>query len=173
MVISAGSVMHVVLGACVLALAEVSQLHGGDAALRGLPGVAVVAESTSGDVRRYGLDEDWLAGRVRAALERAGVPLLERGDALATERSPLLVVRLQTGRVPDAPIVAWHLSLAMHQRVAPLGADSTRTLAQTWAAEASLGVTSARLLRASVAKTLGTQVEEFVRAWKGAGASAP
>ena len=95
------------------------------------------------------------------------MPLLERGAALTTERQPLLVVRLQTVRVPDAPIVAWHLSLAMHQRVATLGADSTRTLAQTWAAEASLGVTAARLLRASVAKTLGSQVEEFVRAWKG------
>ncbi|MBI5710673.1 MAG: hypothetical protein HZC42_10275 [Candidatus Eisenbacteria bacterium] len=165
--------MRVVLCASVLALPEVSQLHGGDAALRGLPGVAVVAESTSGDVRRYGIDEDWLAGRVRGALERAGVPLLERSDALTTGRSPLLVVRLQTVRVPDAPIIAWHLSLAMHQRVAPLGADSTRTLAQTWAAEASLGVTTARLLRASVAKTLDSQVEEFVQAWKGAGASGP
>ena len=152
----------------ILALPEVTQLDPGNASLRGLPGIAVVAENVSHEVRPYGLKETWFEERIATALERAGV---RRLPGLDRDRQPLLVARLQTVPIPGRLIFAWHLSLIAYQRVATLGAAPDTLPAQTWAASASIGVASAPRLQATVRDALDAQVAEFVRAWKGSGAA--
>jgi hypothetical protein len=149
----------------VLPLPEVTQVAAGDSSLRGLPGVAVLAEATSHDVWRFGLKESWLEQRVSEALRRAAVPRLERSDALGTKRQPLLVVRAQTVLIPGSAAGAWHVSLTLHQQVAGLDSAPARFGAQTWSASDALGVTSTDRLRTSVGKALDAQLAEFVRAW--------
>jgi hypothetical protein len=149
----------------VLPVPEVTQLAAGDSSLRGLPGVAVLAEATSHDVWRFGIKEVWLEQRVSEALRSAAVPRLERSDAWGTRRQPLLVVRAQTTLIPQRQACAWHVSLVLHQQVAGLDGAPARFRAQTWSASDALGVTSTDRLRSSVGKALDAQLAEFVRAW--------
>jgi hypothetical protein len=149
----------------VLPVPEVTQLAAGDSSLRGLPGVAVLAEATSHEVWRFGLKEGWLERRVTSALQAAAVPRLERSDALGMKRQPLLVVRAQTTVIPERQACAWHVSLVLHQQVAGLDGAPAQFGAQTWSASDVLGVTSTDRLRSSVGKALDAQLAEFVRAW--------
>jgi hypothetical protein len=148
-----------------LPVPEVTQVAEGDSSLRGLTGVAVIAEATSHDVWSFGLKEGWLEQRVNSALRVAAVPRLERSDALGTPRQPLLVVRAQTSLIPERQACAWHVSLVLHQQVAGLAGAPERFSAQTWSASDALGVTSTDRLRSSVGKALDAQLAEFVRAW--------
>ncbi len=148
-----------------LKLPEVTQLDLGSASLRGLPGVGVVAEETSQDARAQGLTQEWLETRVRGDLKARGIGVLERSDALTLPRRPLLVVRAQTVALPGSSIIAWHLSLAVHQNVRSPADSSTTVAAKTWEASSVIGATSARMLRASLGRTLGDQVGEFARVW--------
>ncbi len=147
-------------------LPEVSQTYSGPPLLRGLRGVAVLAEQVHSEIRPFGLDEAWLERRVSAALQRDSVPTLTRWEALRDERQPLLVVRLETVPVPAAGAFAWHLSLSMQQRVRPVAGDTTTTLATTWEAESTLGATSGKLLRASVGRSLDDRTRQFVDVWR-------
>jgi hypothetical protein len=153
------------LGLLILPVPEVTQLAAGDSSLRGLPGVAVVAEATGHEVWSLGLKESWLEQRVTSALQAAAVPRLERSDALGTQRQPLLVVRAQTTLIPTRQACAWHVSLVLHQQVAGLGGAPARFGAETWSASDALGVTSTDRLRSSVGKALDAQLAEFVQAW--------
>jgi hypothetical protein len=149
----------------VMPMPEVTQLAAGDSSLRGLPGVAVIAEATSHDVWRFGLKEAWLEQRVISALQVAAVPRLARAEALGYERQPLLVVRVQTTLIPGRQACAWHVSLALRQQVAGLEGAPARFGAETWSASDALGVTSTDRLRGSVGEALDEQLAEFVRAW--------
>jgi hypothetical protein len=149
-----------------LPLPEVTQIDAGRTSLRGLPGVAVIAEQVSSEIRPYGLTEEWLAERVTSALRRDSIPLLTQTDALGRDRQPLLVVRVQTVRYPGRETFAWHLSLALHQKLALPGASGPPVLASTWEANASIGLTSAKMLRSSIGGSLADQVAEFVEAWR-------
>ena len=149
----------------VLPVPEVTQLAAGDSSLRGLSGVAVLAEATSHAVWRFGLKEAWLEQRVTEALRSAALPQLERSDALGTRRQPLLVVRALTTLIPERQACAWHLSLVLRQQVAGLDGAPTQFGAETWSASHALGVTSTDRLRNSVGKALDVQLAEFVRAW--------
>ena len=149
----------------VLPVPEVTQLAAGDSSLRGLPGVAVLAEATSHEVWRFGIKEDWLEQRVASALQVEAVPRLARSDALGTERQPLLVVRAQTTLIPQRQACAWHVSLVLRQQVAGLDGAPARFAAETWSASDALGVTSTGRLRSSVGKALDAQLAEFVQAW--------
>jgi hypothetical protein len=153
------------LGLLILPVPEVTQLAAGDSSLRGLPGVAVVAEATSHEVWRFGIKEDWLEQRVTSALQAAGVPRLARSDALGIERQPLLVVRAQTTLLPQRQACAWHVSLVLRQQVAGLAGAPARFGAETWSASDVLGVTSVDRLRGSIGKALDEQLAEFTRAW--------
>ena len=146
-------------------LPEVTQLAAGDSSLRGLPGVAVVAEATSHEVWRFGIQEDWLERRVTSALQVAAVPRLARAQALGLERQPLLVVRAQTTLIAQRQACAWHVSLVLRQQVAGLGGAPARFGAETWSAADALGVTSTDRLRTSIGQALDEQLAEFVRAW--------
>lgn len=162
--------MSIALGVVVLLpairLPEVSQISGGDASLDGLPGVAVIAEQVSSEVRTLGITEEWIAGRVTTALRRDSIPLLTRSDAFSSDRQPLLVARLQTVRLPGRTAFAWYLSLAVHQMVVTRSPRSPAVLATTWEASESIGVSSASSLRATVGGTLDSQAAEFARAWR-------
>ena len=149
----------------VLPVPEVTQQAEGDSSMRGLPGVAVVAEATSHEVWPFGLKEVWLEQRVREALRSAGVPRLERLDALRIRRQPLLVVRAQTTLIPQRQACAWHVSLVLRQRVAGLDGAPAQFGAETWSASDALGVTSTDRVRGSVGKALDIQLAEFARAW--------
>jgi hypothetical protein len=153
------------MGLLILPLPEVTQLAAGDSSLRGLPGVAVIAEATSHEVWIFGLKEDWLERRVTSALQVAAVPRLARAEALGFERQPLLVVRAQTTLLPQRQACAWHVSLALRQQVAGLAGAPAQFGAETWSASEALGVTSTDRLRSSVGKALDEQLAEFVRAW--------
>ena len=148
-----------------LPVPEVTQLAAGDSSLRGLPGVAVLAEETSHDVWCFGLKGGWLEQRVRSALQVAALPRLEWSDAMGNPRQPLLVVRAQTTLIPLRQACAWHVSLVVHQQVAGLAGAPARFRALTWSASDALGVTSTDRLRSSVGKALDAQLAEFVRAW--------
>jgi hypothetical protein len=147
-------------------LPEVTQVEGGRASLRGLPAVAVIAEEVSSDVKRYGLDPQWIENRVRSALLRDSVSLLPRDDAESDDRQPLLVARIQTEKFPGRQTFAWHCSLVLHQRVMAGGAGGPSVLASTWEAAAEIGITSGVLLRSSLGKTLDEQAREFARDWE-------
>ena len=149
----------------VLPVPEVTQQAEGDSSLRGLPGVAVLAEATSHEVWRFGLQQSWLEQRVNSALQVAAVPRLERSDALGIQRQPLLIVRAQTTLIPERQACAWHVSLVLRQQVAGLDGAPARLGAETWSASDVLGVTSTDRLRRSVGKALDEQAAEFVRAW--------
>ena len=149
----------------VLPVPEVTQLADGDSSLRGLPGVAVIAEATSHEVWPFGIKEGWLEQRVTSALQVAAVPRLARSDALGIKRQPLLVVRAQTTLIPERQACAWHVSLVVRQQVAGLDGAPARFGAETWSASDALGVTSTDRLRSSVGKALDEQLAEFVRAW--------
>jgi hypothetical protein len=153
------------LGLLIMPVPEVTQLAAGDASLRGLPGVAVVAEATSHEVWRFGLKQDWLEQRVISGLQAAAVPRLACPDAMRTRRQPLLVVRAQTTLIPVRQACAWHISLVLHQQVAGLDGAPAQFGAETWSASDVLGVTSTDRLRGSVGKALDEQIAEFVRAW--------
>jgi hypothetical protein len=155
-------------GACVFALAlpPVTQIQGDTAALRGLPGIALMVEATAREVRAHGVTRDWLSARARAQLDSAAVPLMAPADAYGSPRQPLLVIRLKTVRIPGPETYAWHLSLAVHQRTVTFGARPDTTLAQTWAATEVLGVTSARQLKHSVGESLALKLDEFEQAWR-------
>ena len=150
-------------------LPEVTQLYAGDAAVARLTAVAIAAEQVAFEVRRYGVSEDWLERRVRARLGPASVRQIGRPEALAADSAGLLVVRLQSTRIPGRETFAWHLSLGLHQRLHAVGQDAPVLLARTWEATASLGVTSGRALEASVGETLDQQVAEFLAARRGGG----
>jgi hypothetical protein len=145
---------------------EVTQIDEGRASLRGLPGVAVVAEQVSSDIRPYGLGPEWIESRVTAALQREAIPLLPRSDALSSQRQPLLVARIQTLRFPGRQSFAWHCSLALHQNVVVSGTSAPGVLASTWQATATIGICSGKSLRASLGETLDQQAAEFGRDWK-------
>ena len=147
-------------------LPEVTQTDAGDASLRELPGVAVVAEQVSSDVRHYGLDEAWIEKRVTSALGRDSIPLMTRSAALTNDHQPLLVARLQSVRLPGRETFAWHLSLVVHQKVIAPGRSAAAMLATTWEATASIGITSGSMLKSSVGKTLDDQSAQFVEAWR-------
>ncbi len=149
-----------------IALPSVTQIEGGDSALKHLPGVAVIVESTAPEIRRFGVDPTWLKEQARAVLERAAVPLLSEADAFSSTRQPLLVIRLQSIRLGTAAEFVWHLSVAVHQKTVTLGPAPDTLLTQSWAASHALGVTSGRLLKNSVRETLESKLAEFVRAWK-------
>lgn len=153
------------LGMLLLPLPEVTQVAAGDSSLRGLPGVAVIAEATSHEVWRFGIKEDWLEQRVFSALQVAGVPRLARAQALGFERQPLLVVRAQTALIAQRQACAWHISLVLRQQVAGLDGAPARFGAETWSASDALGVTSTDRLRNSVGEALDEQLAEFIRAW--------
>ena len=153
------------LGWLILPVPEVTQLAAGDSSLRGLPGVAVVAEATGHEVWSLGLKESWLEQRVTSALQAAAVPRLERSDALRTQRQPLLVVRAETTMIPTRQACAWHVSLVLHQQVAGLSGAPAQFGAETWSASDALGVTSTDRLRRSVGQALDAQLAEFVQAW--------
>jgi hypothetical protein len=153
------------LGLLILPVPEVTQWAAGDASLRGLPGVAAIAEATSHEVWRLGLKQDWLEQRVASALRVAAVPRLERSDAQGLERQPLLIVRTQTTLIPERQACAWHVSLVLFQQVAGLQGAPARFAAETWSASDVLGVTSTDRLRGSVGKAIDAQVAEFARAW--------
>lgn len=147
-------------------VSAVSQLESGEAALRGITAVAVIAESTSPELARWGVTDDWLREVAVARVRDGGPGLLEKSDAAAHPRQPLLVVRLQSTRVPERSAWAWHLTVAHHQRMMTVG-DSLPTLdrVQAWTARATLGVTSGPRLAGSVREALDQQVAEFVEAW--------
>jgi hypothetical protein len=149
-----------------LPLPEVTQLQGGRASLRDLPGVAVIAEEVSSDVRPFGLSADWMEKRVSGALQRGTVPVLVRYDAASRDRQPLLVARIQTVRFPGRQTFAWHCSLALHQRVVAGDARASRVLATTWEATATIGITNGSSLTSSLGETLDRQAAEFARDWK-------
>lgn len=153
-------------GLVVVSIPFVTQIEGGDASLRALTGVAVIGEATAPEIRPYGIDESWLENQATGLLQRADVPLLARMGAFTTIRQPLLVIRLQTLKLPTSRTFAWFLSLAVHQRTITLDAFPDTVLTQTWAATGTLGVTSGRNLKGSVRETLEIKVAEFVRAWK-------
>jgi hypothetical protein len=157
----------VLLGATlpVPALACVVTSPGSENALRGLPGVAVIIEAGT-EIRGAGVSEDRIRDRAVQSLRRAAAPILERSDALSIDRQPLLVVHLETTRVPDHNAFAWHLSLGVCQTVATLDSLPVRVLAQTWSATTSLGITSTSRLRASIEESLDGQLAEFLVAWK-------
>ncbi len=147
-------------------LPEVSQTVSGASLLRGLPGVAVVAEQVPSEVRALGLDEAWLERRVKAALERDSIPMLTPADAASRDRQPMLILRLVALRLPERGAFAWCLALGVHQRVRPMSGDSASALATTWEAEQTMGFTSAARLKRSVGASLEVQARQFVRAWK-------
>jgi hypothetical protein len=151
----------------ILALPWVTQLDFGSASLRGLPGVAVVAEEVSPDLRPLGITVESLAERVTAALRRDSIPVLERSDALAVRRQPMLVIRLEAVKLPESSVFAWRLSLAVCQRVGLLGSEDS-ALAETWSATSSVGATSGPRLQRAFRGTLDDQVAQFVAAWKDA-----
>jgi hypothetical protein len=144
---------------------EVTQLAAGDSSLRGLSGVAIVAEATSHEVWPFGIKEGWLEQRVTSALQVAAVPRLARAEALGFKRQPLLVVRAQTTLIPERQACAWHVSLVLRQQVAGLDGAPAQFGAETWSASDALGVTSTDRVRASVGKALDAQLAEFVQAW--------
>ena len=148
-------------------LPEVTQLDGGDGSLRGLPGVAVVVEQLPFDVRATGLSEDGLERAVAGALRRDSVLVLTRSDAGALPRTPYLVTRLESVRLPLRDAYAWHLSLGLHQNVTVAGADPVPRLAITWEATATIGANNGEDLRRAVERALAEQVGQFVRAWAG------
>jgi hypothetical protein len=150
-------------------LPAVTQLGGDPAALRHLPGVAVIAEDTSPEASACGVTEDWLRERVSSSLRKAGLPRLERSDALSRDQQPMLVVRLQTVKLPRSKTLAWYLWLGVLQRTATLGAPPDTVLAETWAATGTLGVTSGSLLKHSVGETVDQKTDEFAEAWRSRG----
>jgi hypothetical protein len=153
------------LGLLILPVPEVTQLAAGDSSMRGLPGVAVLAEATSHEVWPFGIKEVWLEQRVTDALRNAAVPRLERMEALRTSRQPLLVVRAMTTLIPQRQACAWHVSLVLRQQVAGFEGAPARFGAETWSASDALGVTSTDRVRGSIGKALDLQLAEFVRAW--------
>uniref|UniRef100_A0A832I2Y5 Uncharacterized protein n=1 Tax=Eiseniibacteriota bacterium TaxID=2212470 RepID=A0A832I2Y5_UNCEI len=144
-----------------------SQLESGEAALRGITALAVIAESTSPELARWGVTDDWLREVALARVRDGGPGVLEKSDAAAHPRQPLLVVRLQSTRVPERTAWAWHLTVAHHQRMRTVG-DSLPALdrVQAWTARSTLGVTSGPRLAGSVREALEQQVGEFVEAWR-------
>ena len=152
-------------GLIAVSLPFVTQVAGENAGLRGLPGVAVVAEVTAPELARYGVDEDWLRDRATRTLRREGVALLTRPDASSLDRQPVLAVQLETTRLPGRQTFAWHLSLTLHQKTVTLGAPPDTVLGQTWAATGTLGISSGTLLRGSVSETLDEKLAEFAKVW--------
>ncbi len=153
------------LGLLILPVPEVTQLAAGDSSMRGLPGVAILAEATSHDVWPFGIKEVWLEQRVTDGLRNAAVPRLERMEALRTSRQPLLVVRAMTTLIPQRQACAWHVSLVLRQQVAGFEGAPARFGAETWSASDALGVTSTDRVRGSIGRALDLQLAEFVRAW--------
>jgi hypothetical protein len=153
------------LGFLILPMPDVTQLAAGDSSLRGLSGVAVVAEATSHEVWPFGIKEGWLEQRVTEALRSAALPRLERSDALGIKRQPLLVVRAQTTLILERQACAWHVSLVLRQQVAGLDGAPAQFGAETWSASDALGVTSTDRVRASIGKALDAQLAEFIQAW--------
>lgn len=149
----------------VASLPFVTQIEGGNEALRDLPGVAVIGEATSPELRPYGVTEEWLEHQASGLLERAGVLRLARSDAASSKRQPLLVIRLETVRLPESRTFAWYLSVAVHQRTITLASPPDTLLTQVWSATGTLGITSGRMIRSSVRATLEAKLGEFVKAW--------
>jgi hypothetical protein len=149
----------------VASLPFVTQIEGGNEALRDLPGVAVIGEATSPELRSYGVTEEWLEHQASSLLERAGVPRLARSDAASSTRQPLLSIRLESVRLPDSRAFAWYLSVAVHQRTITLASPPDTLLTQAWSATGTLGITSGRILKDSLRETLAAKIGEFVKAW--------
>jgi hypothetical protein len=142
-----------------------TQIDAGPPLMRGLPGVALIADDVPTGVGALGLDQAWLTKFVRASLRRDSISVLDRSVALASSRQPLLIVRLQAVPLTMRKAFAWHLSLSLKQRVRTAGPDSATTVATTWEAAATMGITSNDLLMESVGASLQDQVSEFLRAW--------
>ena len=149
----------------IAAVPSMTQTDAGRISLRGLTGLGVSIETLSPDVVRQGITEAWLEERAARALRLAGCTVLERADARTSERMPLLIVQLQTVREPGRSAFAWHLSTSVHQMVWDLTCEDAQMFAQTWTANGSIGITSARSLRSSIQKTLDAQMDEFIQDW--------
>ena len=156
------------LSLCLLAISLpfVTQLDGGNAALKDLPGIAVLAEETSPDVQVYGVDAAWIDSIAARSLAKSGVGLLTRSDAAMTRRQPILAIRLESVRITDSHTFAWHLAVTAHQKTITMAAPPDTVLNATWAATGAIGVTSGTKLKASVRETLESKLGEFAEAWK-------
>jgi hypothetical protein len=149
----------------VASLPFVTQIEGGNEALRDLPGVAVIDEATSPELRTFGVTEEWLERLTSSQLERAGVLRLARSDAASSPRQPLIVIRLQSVRLPDSRAFAWYLSVAVHQKTITLASPPDTLLTQAWSATGTIGITTGRMLKSSIRETLEAKLGEFVKAW--------
>jgi hypothetical protein len=151
-----------------IAVPPVSQLETGERTLRGLAGVAVVAESVAPELKPYGVTDDWLRDEIATRVAAGGLAVIHKGEALEHPRQPLLVARLQTTRVPERTAWAWHLSVALHQRMMTVADTlSVTDRVQSWTARGTLGITSGSRLRDSVLDAIEAQVGEFVGVWRG------
>ena len=156
------------LSLCLLAISLpfVTQLEGGNAALKDLPGIAVLAEETSPDAGVYGVDAAWIDSIAARSLAKSGVALLTRSDASMIPRQPFLAIRLETVRITNSHTFAWHLAVTAHQKTITMAAPPDTVLNATWAATGAIGVTSGAKLQASVRETLESKLREFAEAWK-------
>ena len=156
------------LWVCLLALSLpwVTQLEGGKAALKDLPGVAVLAEETAPDVIVYGVDPAWITSTATRALSKARVPLLTQSDAAMTFRQPVLAIQLHSVRITNTHTFAWHLALTLHQKTVTMAVPPDTVLSATWSATGTLGVTSGPKLKASVGEALEWKLREFAEAWR-------
>jgi hypothetical protein len=142
----------------------VTQTDAGRISLRGLKGLAISVEIL-GPVLRQGVTETGLEQRAARGLRLAGCAILDRADWRRSDPLPLLVLQLQTVRVPGKAAFAWHLSTAVHQPLWDLTCEDAQIFARTWAANESIGISSSSLLRSSIERSLDAQMEEFIRDW--------
>ena len=154
---------------CLIALLAVpqvvTQLGSGPEALRGLEGLSVLAESTSPNLWPHGITESWLEQRVTRGLQSAGIPVVAK-TVVRDGRSPFIVARVQSVKVPDRQTFAWQLSLSVHRAVSVLDSAHTEVRAPVWSAEAAIGLTSGVRLANSIGQSLEEQLAELAKAWK-------
>ena len=143
----------------------VTQLGSGPEALRGLDGLSVLVESTNSTLRPHGITESWLEQRVTRGLEHAGIPVSAK-TLPRDGRSPFVVARVQSIKMPERQTFAWHLSLSVHRSVSCLDSTAAVVRVPIWSAEAAIGLTSGARLTSSIGESLEEQLAELARAWK-------
>jgi hypothetical protein len=135
--------------------------------LRSLDGVRVVVEDAPAAAPKAldpkGIDRDSLLHFVESRLEAAHVPLQQHGEFPVGD--PFLRVIVKTAE--NGELTAYHLDVDFVQIVfVRRNPTLTFNRAQTWSANARIGLVARGQLADRVRKDLADQVDQFIAAYK-------
>jgi hypothetical protein len=132
------------------------------ATLRSVQGLSVFVETFGPDMQQGGLSKQQLTTDTELRLRQAGIPVLPQANVPGVPGAAFLYLDLNIIRVGEFPIVAYSVSVSVHQ-AAFLASDSSSALVATWDVRAVGNAGFQRL--SSIRSNVQDLVDQFINAY--------